>query len=196
MPLTDVEIRAVKPLGRLVKLSDGGGLQLWVYPDSAKRWRLAYRSRGAQKALAIGVYPTIGLREAREAREDAKRLLANGQDPSLVKRLAKTAKASGAANTFETIAAELLCKERREAKAERTIGKIQWLLDLANRSLGSRPIAEITAPEVLVPLRAVELRGRHETARRLRATIGERPPCLRARRLLGRTRPHDDLVGG
>jgi Arm DNA-binding domain len=91
MPLTDMEVRSAKPGARLVKLSDGGGLQLWIMPDGAK---LAYRFAGGQKLLAIGVYPATGLREAREAREDAKRLLADGKDPSLAKKLAKAAKAA------------------------------------------------------------------------------------------------------
>src|SRR2546430_13492718 len=91
MPLTDMEVRSAKPGARLVKLSDGGGLQLWIMPDGAKRWRLAYRFAGGQKLLAIGVYPATGLREAREAREDAKRLLADGKDPYLAKKLANSA---------------------------------------------------------------------------------------------------------
>jgi len=173
MPLTDMEVRSAKPHARLVKLSDGGGLQLWITPDGAKRWRLAYRFAGSQKVLAIGVYPATGLREAREAREDAKRLLADGRDPSLIKRLAKAANAAASANTFDAIAAELLDKKRRESKAERTLGKLEWLLNLARSAIGARPIGEITAPEILSILRAVESRDRHETARRLRATIGE-----------------------
>jgi integrase len=173
MALSDLAIRAAKPGPRLVKLSDGGGLQLWVMPDGAKRWRLAYRFAGSQKALAIGVYPATSLREAREARDEAKRFMAEGRDPSLEKRLAKAAKASAAANTFDAIAAELLDKKRREAKADRTLSKLEWLLSLARPAIGARPIAEITAPEVLGALRAVESRGRHETAKRLRATIGQ-----------------------
>ncbi len=173
MAMTDMEVRSAKPSARLVKLSDGGGLQLWITPDGAKRWRLAYRFAGGQKVLAIGVYPATGLREAREAREDAKRLLADGHDPSLAKRLAKAAKAAASANTFDAIASELLDKKRREAKADRTLGKLDWLLGFARPAIGARPIGEITAPEILSVLRTVELRGRHETAQRLRATIGE-----------------------
>ncbi len=173
MSLTDIEIRKAKPGPRLVKLSDGGGLQLWLMPDGAKRWRLAYRFAGSQKVLAIGVYPAVGLREAREAREEAKRLLADGRDPSQTKKIAKAVRAVESANTFDAIADELLDKKKREAKAERTLGKLEWLLGLARPALGPRPIAEITAPEVLSVLRAVEARGRHETAKRLRATIGQ-----------------------
>ncbi|ACK50507.1 integrase family protein [Methylocella silvestris BL2] len=173
MALTDMEIRAAKPSARIVKLSDGGGLQLWLMPDGAKRWRLAYRFAGGQKLLAIGVYPAIGLREAREAREGAKRILAEGNDPSLAKKLAKAAKATASANTFDAVSTELLDKKRREGKAERTLDKLGWLFSLARPAIGVRPIAEISAREILAVLRSVESRGTHETAKRLRATISE-----------------------
>lgn len=176
MPLTDLQVKNAKPGASIIKLSDGGGLQLWITPDGAKRWRLAYRFDGKQKALAIGVYKAKGgmsLSEAREAREAAKRLLAGGQDPSIVKKVAKANRIEASANTFDAIAAELLEKKRREAKADRTLGKVEWLLGLASPMIGARPISEITSAEVLAALRAVEARGRHETARRLRATIGE-----------------------
>lgn len=173
MPLNDLEIRNAKPSDRLRKLSDGGGLQLWITPDGAKRWRLAYRFAGGQKLLAIGVYPAVGLKEARAARDEAKRLLADGQDPLAAKKIAKATRAQAVADTFEAIAQELLDKKRREEKAHRTLAKIEWLLELAKPAIGARPISEIRAPEVLRVLRAVEARGRHETARRLRATIGQ-----------------------
>jgi integrase len=173
MALTDREIRNVEASKSLAKLSDGGGLQLWVMPDGAKRWRLAYRHNGKQKTLAIGVYPTTSLREARDARDDARRLLSSGQDPSLVRKLNKAAKAKASADTFNSLADELLEKKRREARAERTTSKVEWLLGLARPDLGVRPIADITAPEILRVLKSVEARGRLETAKRLRATIGQ-----------------------
>jgi len=173
MALTDRAIRAAKASGTIAKLSDGSGLQLWVTQDGAKRWRLAYRYNGRQKTLAIGVYPTTGLRDAREARDQARRLLAAGQDPTLTKRLTKASKLAASANTFDAIADELLDKKRREAKAERTTSKVEWLLSLARHDLGARPIADITAPAILRVLKAVEARGRLESANRLRATIGQ-----------------------
>jgi integrase len=173
MALTDRAIRAAKASGTIAKLSDGSGLQLWITPDGAKRWRLAYRYNGRQKTLAIGVYPNIGLQDARAARDQAKRLLAAGQDPTLAKRLARDSKIAASANTFDAIADELLEKKRREAKAERTTSKVEWLLSLARHDLGARPIADITAPEILRVLKAVEVRGRLESANRLRATIGQ-----------------------
>ena len=160
MPLTDIEIRAAKPSARLVKLSDGGGLQLWIMPDGAKRWRFAYQARGPSKVARDRRLP--GDRASRSARAAgrAKRLLADGQDPAIVKKLAKAVKAAVNANTFEAIAAELLDKKRREAKAEQTLSKLEWLLSFARPAIGPRPIAEITAPEVLAVLRGVESRGR------------------------------------
>lgn len=173
MPLTDVGIRKAKPGAKTTKLSDGGGLQLWIYPDGARRWRMAYRFDGKQKTLAVGVYPAIGLKEAREARDAAKALLADGRDPSAAKRVAKYQQTAAHTNTFNALADELLDKARRENKADRTLSKVEWLLGLARPALGPRPISEITAAEVLDALRAVEARGKHETAKRLRATIGQ-----------------------
>jgi integrase len=173
MALTELAIRSAKVEGKITKLSDGGGLQLWVTGDGAKRWRLAYRYAGGQKVLAIGVYPDVGLKEARTARQDAKRLLSEGIDPSSAKKRAKAAQASSAANTFEAISAELVDKKRREGKAANTVGKSEWLLSLALPAIGTRPIKEIAAPDILAVLRKVEWRGKLETAKRLRATIGQ-----------------------
>src|SRR5271163_2689915 len=117
MNLTDLAIKRALPGPKIIKLSDGGGLQLWVTPDGAKRWRLAYRFGGGQKLLAVGVYPAVGLKEARAARDSAKRFLASGVDPSDAKKQAKIEKANAAENTFAAIAAELVEKKRREGKA-------------------------------------------------------------------------------
>jgi hypothetical protein len=160
MPLTELAAHNAKPADRLVKLCDGGGLQLWVFPDGAKRWRLAYRAGGAQKLLAIGVYPEVGLKDAREAREAAKRILAGGGDPMAVRKQVKAEQAVSAANTFEAIGAELIEKKRDEDKADQTISKTEWLLSLAYPEIGARLIKEITAPDILRVLRAVAARGR------------------------------------
>ena len=173
MPLTELQVRSAKPQLKIAKLSDGGGLQLWVTPDGAKRWRLAYRFAGGQKLLAIGVYPSVGLKEARTAREKARRLLADRVDPSEVRKQAKIEKANAADNTFAAIAAELVDKKRREQKAVVTVAKSEWLLGLALPALGNRAIREIAAPEILAVLRTVKSRGKLETAKRLRATVGQ-----------------------
>lgn len=173
MPLSDLEVRKAKSRDKLAKLSDGGGLQLWVYPDGAKRWRLAYRLGGKQKVLAIGVYPTVGLKEAREARDAAKRLLAAGRDPSEAKQADRLAKAAADTNTFDTVAGELLDKKRREGKAARTIVKFEWFMNFVRPAIGSKPMGDISAQEVLAILRPIEARGNVETAKKLRGAIGQ-----------------------
>jgi len=173
MPLTDKQIRnANAPAGRVKKLSDGEGLQLWVQPSGAKFWNLAYRFDGKQRKLAIGPFPRVSLKDARTRRDEAKRLLADGLDPSQQKRIAKLAATAQNANTFATIADELLAQKRREGKAPATITKLEWLFGLAKPALGARPISAIEAPEVLQVLRSVEARDRFETARRLRSVVG------------------------
>src|SRR5215203_4862493 len=106
MPLTDTKCRNAKGQNKPRKLSDGGGLHLLVNPDGAKYWRLAYRWHGKQRTLALGVYPAVGLAEARAAREDAKRTLAANVDPSVMKRERKRAGKLASGNTFEAVARE------------------------------------------------------------------------------------------
>jgi integrase len=173
MPLSDVAIRAAKPAATVQKLSDGGGLQLWLMPNGAKLWRLAYRFAGKQKKLAIGPYPAIGLSEARAKRQEAKAHLIAGRDPSIQKQADKAQALEAQGQTFARVAAELLDKKRREGKAANTLSKLEWLHGLANAAIGDRPVAEVTAAEVLSALRKVEGKGRLETAKRLRAVIGE-----------------------
>ena len=173
MALTDVKIRAAKAPEKLKKLSDANGLQLFVKPNGSKLWHYAYRYSGKQKLLALGAYPDISLADARTARDAAQSLLASGIDPSEQRRIERLTKIDRNANTFDLVAAELISKKRREGKAESTLTKISWLLGLASPFIGSRPISEITAPEVLATLRKAENRGRLETARRMRSVIGE-----------------------
>jgi integrase len=174
MPLTDAAIRnATAVAGKTLKLSDGGGLQLWLTESGSKLWYQAYRFAGKQRKLAIGPYPRVGLKEARQRRDHAKYQIEAGVDPSRQKRLDRMAAASEQATTFQAIVSELLDKKRREAKSERTMSKLEWLFGLATPTLGQRPIAGISAPEILQVLRGVETRGKLETAKRLRAVIGE-----------------------
>lgn len=141
-------------------------------PSGAKLWNFAYRFAGKQRKLAIGAYPFIPLKEARARRDEAKRRLDVGLDPSQQKRLAKLAATAEQANTFEVLAAEFLQKKRGEGKAAATLSKLEWLIGIAKPTLGARPITEISAPEVLQVLRRVESRERRESAKRLRAVIG------------------------
>jgi hypothetical protein len=138
----------------------------------ALEFGLSFRGQAAQARNRF-LIPSVGLKETRAKREEAKKLLASGFDPSQQKRLVKLASESQKADTFEAISREVLEKKRREGKSETTVSKAEWLFDLATPALGSRPIAEITAPEVLAVLRQIETKGRLETARRLRAIIGQ-----------------------
>ncbi len=173
MPLSDIAIRNAKPTGAILKLSDGGGLQLCVMPNGSKLWRVAYRFAGKQKTLSLGAYPAVTLAAAREKRDNAKGLLANNIDPMDQKRRDEQAGAEARANTFSVLAAELLAKKRREGKANNTIGKREWIYGFAAKELGDRPIREISAADVLAVLRKVEAKGLIDTAHRLRAGIGE-----------------------
>jgi integrase len=170
MPLTDAKCRSAQPGVRLQKLTDGGGLQLWVQPKGGNLWRFAYRFGGKQKLLAFGVYPTVSLARARQLREDAKRLLSDGLDPAADKR--RKAEALANAPTFRAIAEEYVAKLRREGRSAATIAKIEWLLSFANAEFGDEPIRQIAAPSILKVLQSLEARERFESARRLRSTVG------------------------
>lgn len=172
MPLTDIVIRNAKPTDKPFKLSDANGLYLLVNPTGSRLWRLKYRFLGKEKVLALGAYPTVTLAKAREARDAARILLNENVDPSEHKRDVRRETALVAANTFDILADEHLEKLRREGKAKSTIGKVEWLLGLARKDLGKRPISDIRAPDVLMVLQKIEAKGHHETAVRLRATIG------------------------
>ena len=172
MALTDAAIRGARGGRRPVKLSDGGGLHLLVTPSGSRLWRMHYRFAGKQKTLSFGAYPDVSLARARAKRGQAKELLAAGTDPGVKARLDKLARQASALNSFGHIADELLAKLAREGRADATLKKSAWLLGLARPLLGDRPISEIIAAEVLAALRKVERRGRFESARRLRSTIG------------------------
>lgn len=171
MRLTDVICRHAKPRAARWKLSDGGGLQLWVQPNGGRFWHFAYRYLGRQKQLALGPYPEVSLADAREQRNDAKKLLRSGIDPSsLRKPEVETQKPPG--DTFKEIAIEYVEKLRREGRASATLVKKEWLLDFAYPALGSKRVSEIKPIDVLTVLQEPEARGCYESARRLRSTIG------------------------
>ncbi len=173
MSLTDTKLRALKPGHGTTKISDGGGLHIFVPPSGSKLWRMSYRFAGRQKLLSFGRYPETSLAAARKRREEAKVLLAEGVDPSQQVRIVKQQRQLGARNTFSAIADDFLEKTEREGRAESTLAKKRWLLEMAKSSFGSRPIREITALDILTPLRKVEGDGNLESARRLRAAIGQ-----------------------
>ncbi len=173
MPLTDVKCRSAKGKASTYKLSDGGGMHLLVNADGAKYWRLAYRWHGKQKTLALGVYPAVGLAEARAARDDAKRNLAAAIDPSAAKRERKRAAKVATGSTFEAIAREWH-DNWKDARTPYYADQILRRLQAdAFPVIGPRPIAELEPPELLDVLRKVEKRGANEMARRLKQLFGQ-----------------------
>jgi integrase len=169
--LNDTRIRQAKSQERDYKLADYDGLYLLIRSTGTKLWRLNYRFTGKQKSLALGAYPFVTLAEARASRDAARKLLANGTDPSVKRRLEKIAGAAGG-NSFREVAEELLEKRGREGLAEVTLQKNRWLLVPAFETFGDRPVGEVTAPELLHALRKFEVRGRYDSARRLRTVAG------------------------
>jgi hypothetical protein len=132
-----------------------------------------YRYHGKQKTLAFGVYPDTGLAEAREQRDAARKMLARSNDPAEQIKLEKIAAAVAASNSFKAVADEWLVKVEREGRSAVTMKKLRWLLDFINESIGKRPVASITAQELLIMLRKMEGKGRYETAKRLRSTASQ-----------------------
>lgn len=173
MALSDKQVSQLKPKGRVVKLSDGGGLFIHVSPHGSKLWRMAYRFNGLQKLLSFGAYPAVSLAGARQKRDAAKKLLSSGFDPAHHLKQEKLARLTAGKNTFESVSEAFLKKNEREGKADATLNKKRWLVSLALPDLGKRPIGEIAASEILVPLKKVEALGNFETAKRLRAVIGQ-----------------------
>lgn len=173
MPLTDVKLRSAKPAEKQFKLFDGDGLYLLVTPNGGKCWRFKYRFDGKEKLLAIGTYPEIGLAAARIKRDDARKLVASGTDPGEVKRAQKASKGDSAADAFEVIAREWHCKFSATWSHHHAKSTIERLQRDVFPFIGSKPIGEIRAPEVLALLRRIESRGVLETAHRVRTVCGQ-----------------------
>ncbi|GAA0477327.1 hypothetical protein GCM10009096_19010 [Parasphingorhabdus litoris] len=133
---------------------------------------MKYRYLGKEKKLSLGRYPDVSLKVARERRDEARTLIANGADPASVKAEIANERREAAANTFSSIAEEYITKIEKEGRAAVTIKKTRWLLSLLEGDLGNRPIIEITPAELLTTLQKVEVKGHLETARRMRSLSG------------------------
>jgi len=156
-----------------LKLSDGYGLSLWVYSNGAKYWRLAYRFNNKQKTLALGVYPDVSLKEARQKRVDAKQLIADGKDPSLERKKQKVLAAQSNANTFEVVAREWYENRKgiwRQRYADEVIKRLE---DDILPEIGDYPINDIEPPLLLQIIRKIENRGAYELAKRQLQKCGE-----------------------
>ncbi|MDR2450840.1 MAG: integrase arm-type DNA-binding domain-containing protein [Candidatus Accumulibacter sp.] len=173
MALTDVAIRNAKPEQKPLKIVDGAGLYLLLNPNGSRWWRLDYRFAGKRKTLSMGVYPQVTLAEARERRDKARKLLANGIDPSAAKKAHKLARQERAANTFEIVAEKWFKKWKTEVTESTASSQRGRLTKHILPALGETPVSEITAPRVLVALEPLEARGTGDTLRKSKMAISQ-----------------------
>lgn len=173
MALTDTGLRAAKPGEKPIKLADGGGLYLLLNPNGSRWWRLDYRFGGKRKTLSMGVYPDVSLKQARERRDEARRLLGEGIDPGEHRKACRNVSAEAAANSFEAVSREWFSK----MLPTWTPGHADKILRRLERDvfpwIGAKPIADLAAPDVLATIRRIESRGRLETAHRALQNCGQ-----------------------
>ena len=165
VPLTDTAIRGCKPRAKPYKLADEKGLFLLVQPSGGKLWRLKYRVAGVEKKLALGTYPELALKDVREKRDIARKLIASGGDPAEEKQRGKALAKYQQANSFGEVALEYINKRQREGLAVRSIAKSHYLLAHLSPALGRRPISAIGPGDVLSVLKLIEAKGNLEAAR-------------------------------
>jgi integrase len=173
MPLTDTLARNAKPAAKTVRMFDRDGLYLEVSPRGGKWWRLKYRFAGREKRVSLGVYPEVNLKKARARTIEARQLLEAGVDPSENRRAAKAAQIEGAANSFAVVTREWIDRQMKswvKGHGERILTRFErdifpWI--------GARPIADLTAPELLTTVRRIEKRGALETAHRALGNCGQ-----------------------
>jgi integrase len=166
MPLTHVQIVNAKARDKAYRMFDGRGLYVEISPSGGRWWRFKYRFGGKEKRLSFGVYPDVSLKEAREKLDEARMHLEGGHDPGALRKEIETNPTDATGATLETIAREWFALNSRKwapSHGDRIIRRLElnifpWL--------GSRPIVEIKASELLTTLRRIEGRGAHETAHR------------------------------
>lgn len=168
MALTDVKIRNAKPTDKPVKLTDSSGMHLLIHPNGSKYWRLQYRFAGKQKLLALGVYPAVSLADARHRRDDARRLIAAGIDPSEKKKSDKVEQSGTLA--FEAVARDWHASNIKwsETHAERVMNS---LTNHVFPIIGKRNITDLKTRDLLQPIKMAEKSGHLEIAARLQQRI-------------------------
>lgn len=173
MKLNELKCKSLKPQDKTYRLSDGGGLYIEVMPNGAKYWRMNYRFNKKQKRLAFGVYPEVSLKEAREQRDQARKLLRNDQDPSEVKKLQKLAKETNYENSFEVLAKEWHKNKIHTWQPKHADNILRRLSTYLFPKIGSIPIKDLTPPELLNAIRPIENEGKHEMAHRVLQTSSQ-----------------------
>lgn len=170
MPLRDAEIRAIRAIASSVKKADGKGLYLEAFPNGSKLWRFKYRFGGKEKRLALGSYPEVSLADARKRRDEARSTIADGIDPGLERKRQKAIAKLSAANTFESIATEYIDRKMAgEGRAETTLVKARWFLDLLRPAIGAMAIADVDPQMLLAALKKLEAKGNYESAKKCRS---------------------------
>ncbi|WP_312758227.1 phage integrase central domain-containing protein [Pantoea brenneri] len=159
MKLNARQVSAARPKDKPYKLSDGGGLYLLIHPGGSRYWRLKYRIAGKEKLLALGVYPDVSLADARGKRDEAKRLLAAGEDPGEVKQAEKQAQRSAVTNSFEKLALEWHAHKRAGWSPGYSDDILEYLRKDVFPWIGRHAVTEIKTTEMLSVLRKMEQRG-------------------------------------
>jgi integrase len=170
MSLKAAEISAFRAGDTSYKKADAKGLYLEIFPNGSKLWRWKYRFAGKEKRLALGAWPDVTLAKARQLCEAARATLGDGTDPGLERKRAKATARISAANTFASVAAEYIDEKMvGEGRAETTLAKARWFLDLLRPAVGELPISDVDPQMLLAPLKRLEARGNKETAKKVRS---------------------------
>ena len=194
MKLTDIKIRNLQPGTRPYKISDGSGLNLLVTPSGGRLWRLAYRYGGKQKEVAFGAYPAIPLRRARELRDKAKALLAEGQDPAEIRKQERRLARAREANTLESVGRAWYSAQLSRWSPRHQKEVLKKLENDVYPVLGRRPIGDIEPPELLSAIRKIEDRGALHLAKKTMRLCGQIFRYAVAHGLAARD-PSQDLKG-
>lgn len=173
MSLTATSIRNARPGEKPQRLFDGGGLYLEVAPSGGKWWRLKYRFGGKEKRLSLGVYPEVSLKMARERRDEARRLLADAIDPGEHRKANKAAQLDRAGNSFEVVAREWFAKQEPNWAETHSVRVLSRLERHVFPWIGGKPVADVSAAELLGVVQRIEKRGNLETARRALGNCGQ-----------------------
>lgn len=172
--LTTIQLNGLKPREKPYKVADAKGLYILVNPSGSLLWRVKFRFKGIEKKISLGRYPDVGLKEARQKRDEAREQLEGGIDPLAARIKAKIEAAAAARTTFRVVADEFIEKMEREGKAPATLKKMRWFRDELQPTIGHRPIVEVSAHELLKALRRFERKGHFESANPGQVLLGPR----------------------
>lgn len=170
MALNATQIRGFRALEKPYKKADEKGLYLLINPNGSKLWQLKFRIAQKEKKMPLGRWPDVSLAKARQLRDVARSAIADGIDPMLERKKEKASAKISAANTFAAVASEYIeTKLEREGRADATVLKAQWFLNLLRPAIGQMPIADVDPQMLLAPLKRLEAKGNLESAKKVRS---------------------------